>query len=378
MSMAAPAVTARPRSLGGRLDAVDWLRGLAVVLMIQTHLYDAWVADAARHGEAWWWSRYLGGMPSRLFLLLVGVSMAIKFESQSARGVERSVMVRSALRRGLEIVVLAYLFRLQEYTLGGWGPNWLDLFRIDILNCIGASMLVAAPIAAPRGGRPQIAACLAAAGFFVALGPIVGPAHFPDFLPKPLTSYLGGQRPMAWFPLFPYAAWPLVGIVVGHFWVRMSRSQLRQFVAFAVTAAVGLALMALVTLVRRWNPYVIRYPSYLVQQMGPGTFFYRLGELGPVALFAYLGSWLAGKRFSPMRQLGKTSLLVYWIHVELCYGLLAWRLHIAHNLSMGWATVGFVVMCALMLLVSVLKTKYWPLVRRRRQPHPAPALPAAQ
>jgi hypothetical protein len=47
----------------------------------------------------------------------------------------------------------------------------------------------------------------------------VGPAHFPAWLPRPLTSYLGGQRPMAWFSLFPWGAWALVGVAVGHLWV---------------------------------------------------------------------------------------------------------------------------------------------------------------
>ena len=40
-----------------------------------------------------------------------------------------------------------------------------------------------------------------------------------------MTSYLGGERPMAWFPLFPWAAWPLVGVAMGHFWVRRAASR---------------------------------------------------------------------------------------------------------------------------------------------------------
>jgi uncharacterized membrane protein len=369
----APAPAPAP---AGRLDAVDWLRGLAVVLMIQTHLYDAWVDPGGKATGAYWWSRFLGGIPSRLFLLLVGVSMAIKFERQMARGVDRPAMVRSAARRGLEIVALAYLFRLQEYILGGWGDNWADLFRIDILNCIGASMVVVAFIAAPRSGRPQGWVALAAAALFVGLGPIVGPAHFPAFLPRPLTSYVGGQRPMSWFPLFPWAAWPLVGVAVGHYWVRQSGDARRRVISFALSGVAGLAMTGAVMLVRRIDPYVIRYPSEMAQQMGPGTFFYRLGLMGPLALLAFVMSGLAGRLgvFSVMRQFGLTSLLVYWVHVDLCYGLVSARLH--HRLSMTSATIGFVLMTSAMLVLSVLKTKYWRR-GRRRQRRPAPAMPAS-
>jgi uncharacterized membrane protein len=367
------APAAAPARAVGRMDGVDWLRGLAVVLMIQTHLYDSWVSPAAKATPLYWWTRYLGGVPSRLFLLLVGVSMAIGFERQVARGVDRRAMVRAGVRRGLEILVLAYLFRFQEYALAGfWGPV-SDLFRIDILNCIGASMIVVALLAAPRAGRPQYAVALAAAAVFVGLGPVVGPAHFPTFLPTALTSYVGGQRPMSWFGLFPWAAWPLVGLALGHVWVRASREPAREARVYLLTGAGGLALMAVVQLVRKWNPHVIHYPNDVVQQMGPGTFFYRLGLNGLFALVAYTVSRVEAGRFSMMRQLGRTSLLVYWIHVDLCYGLVSRALH-AH-LDMKHATIGFVVMTGAMLLVSLAKTKYWDAWRRRRPGRAARSLP---
>jgi uncharacterized membrane protein len=355
---------ARPTP-AGRLDAIDWLRGLAVVLMIQTHLYDAWVSNAAKRTSEWYgYSRFWGGVPARLFLLLVGVSMAIRFEAQIAKKVDRGTMVRGAVKRGFEIFLLAYLFRLQEFTLSGFGGDWMNLFRIDILNCIGASMMAIAFIVAPRGGRPQIAAALVAAVAVIALGPIIGPAHFPDFIPRPVTSYLGGERPMAWFPLFPWAAWPLVGVAVGHVWVRQSRlGRRREALVFVLTGIAGVALIYAVTLVRKINPYIIHYPSDLVQQMGPGAFFYRLGMIGPLALLGYVVTRLLGQRFSMMRQLGRTSLLVYWIHVDLCYGMVSGRLH--NKLTMGWATVGFVSMTALMLAISIFKTRYVEGWRRR-------------
>ena len=340
-----------------RLEVVDWLRGLAVVLMIQTHLYDSWCNTAAKATQAYAWSRFLGGIPSRLFLLLVGVSMAIKYEAQIARGVDRPRMVRATAKRGLEVLALAYLFRLTEWALGGFW-DWHDLGRVDILNCIGASMLVAAYIAAPRGGRrPQIVVCLAVAAVCIALGPILGPHHFPDWLPRPLTSDLGGERPMSWFPLFPWLGWVLIGVPIGHYWVRQSATTRQQAKAFVITAVVGLTMTYAVIYIRRFNPHIIRYPSEMVQQMGPGTFFYRLGTIGPMALGAWLVTRLPGSRYSFMQQLGKTSLLVYWVHIELVYGLLFARLH--HKLSFGQATVALVLMTAAMVGLSVLRTRYW-------------------
>ena len=81
--------------------------------------------------------------------------------------------------------------------------------------------------------------------------------------------------------------------------------------------------------------------------MGPGTFFFRLGYMGPLALVGYLLTQLFPRFcFSMMRQFGQTSLLVYWIHVELVTACCSSG---CTTLGMGAATVGFVLMTAAML-----------------------------
>jgi len=182
---------------------------------------------------------------------------------------------------------------------------------------------------------------------------------------------------MAWFPLFPSLAWPLVGVLVGHTWVRASTDAPKQAIAFILTGVVGWLMMRAVGVVRHWNPYIIRYPSDLVHQMGPGTFFYRLGQIGPLALAGYLVTRFTPKGwFSLMRLFGQTSLLVYWVHVELVYGLLFRRLHGA--LSIAWATVGLVLMTAAMAGLAKLRLRYWHGWPRRKivVPKPAGNLPA--
>src|SRR3569832_649395 len=187
---------------------------------------------------------------------------------------------------------------------------WEDLFRSDILNCIGASMLVVPLIAAPRRGRPAWLPTTIAALAFVAHGPIIGPAHFPTFIPSMLSAYIGGQRPMSWFPLFPWVAWPLADEEIGHLWVRGSaRDRRRQAMVFVSTGLGGLALIGIVDGIRAIDPHIIRYPRELVQQMGPGSFFYRLGMNLILAKQNKKTNKTDKKRFSITRQFGRTSLL---------------------------------------------------------------------
>ncbi|MES1165030.1 MAG: heparan-alpha-glucosaminide N-acetyltransferase domain-containing protein, partial [Verrucomicrobiota bacterium] len=308
-----------------------------------------------------------GGIPARLFLMLVGVSIALRFEAQLSKGVSRwGDFVRPVQKRGLQILLLAYAFRVQEYILGHMSMSivdlpayWQDILRIDILNCIAASMLLVPVLTAPRNGKPAWLRAPAAMVLFVALGPIVGPAHFPTWIPTWISSYVGGQRPMSWFALFPWMGWPLAGVALGHFWVRASRTPRGQMWAFVATGVGGALLIVIVETIRKIDPHVIRYPSELVQQMGPGSFSYRLGMNGIVAAIACGVVRLTGRRFSVMRQFGLTSLLVYWIHIDLCYGLIAHRLGLYGKLGMPAATLGLAVMVALMLGVSLARTRLW-------------------
>lgn len=353
-----PVSASAGRKAAGRIDAVDWLRGLAVVLMIETHLFGYWTSPAAQATALFRDTRWWGGFPFRMFLFMAGVSMAIKFEGQVARGVERSVIVRGTVRRGFEVLLLAYLFRVQEFVLS-WFWDWHDLLRVDILNCIGASMIVAAPLVAPRGGRPQYALTLALVAALVAVGPIIGPGvHLPAWVPHHLAAYVVGHDKMAAFPLIPPMAWTLVGIAIGQWVVRQNRDPRRLTRAFLVCGAVGLAMVGGVKLVRSIDPTIIRYSSEVAQQMGPGTFIYRLGWIGVMALVGHglMRLW-PPPRFSVMRTFGQTSLLVYWVHVELVYGLIFKRC--ANRLSMTGATIAFVLMTAAMLGLALLRLRYW-------------------
>ena len=58
---------------------------------------------------------------------------------------------------------------------------------------------------------------------------------------------------------------------------------------------------------------------------------------------------------SPLLQFGHTSLFVYWIHVELAYGVLASPLK--RNLPLPWAWVAFLVFAWLLLRVSIVKDR---------------------
>jgi len=60
-----------PDASRSRLAYIDWMRGLACILMFQTHCYDSWLGGAARQSRFFMYSQLGGTFPAPLFLFLL-------------------------------------------------------------------------------------------------------------------------------------------------------------------------------------------------------------------------------------------------------------------------------------------------------------------
>lgn len=369
-----------------RLAYIDWLRGLACLVMFQTHCYDAWLNPQARRTTFFMWSQVGGTLPAPLFLFLAGISFALVTDKLRLQGLAAGGIARVTIGRGAEIFALALLFRAQEFLIAlGWAP-WSDLFRVDILNTIGMSMMlmgVTCWVALRAGGsaraRTNLAlAATAAAVAIASLAPLLWTTWRLHWLPWPIESYINGVHnlgePQPWlFPIFPWGGFAFVGLALGFLMTGdFGRKRPVQLIALAGVAG------AVIIVVARWivaRPWQI-YPGFDFWHTSPEFFAMRVGILGLVLPAAYVWCrWGLGTRgFSPLIQLGRTSLLVYWVHIELVYG----RVSILpkHSQTIVGASLGLLTIFLSMLLLSLARTRLagrgaQPLRWLRERLHPA-------
>src|SRR5213595_2609628 len=130
-------------SSSSRLAYIDWMRGLACMLMFQTHCYDSWMSPEAKKSSSLiGWSKLGGTLPAPLFIFLAGVSFALVTEKLREKGIERQTIAKQTILRGAEVFGLGLVFRVQEFALGyPWSP-WTDLLRVDVLNILGLYMML--------------------------------------------------------------------------------------------------------------------------------------------------------------------------------------------------------------------------------------------
>src|SRR5580700_3575779 len=350
-----------------RLAYIDWMRGLACVLMFQTHCYDSWLSAGARKTTFFMWSQLGGTLPAPLFLFLAGISFALVTDKLQKKGTPPNVIARTTIRRGAEILGLGLLFRVQEYVIAwGWAP-WSDLLRVDILNTIGLSMMLMGVacwfvLALNPGSHARftLGTTAAVVGMSISLlSPLMWTSWRPRWLPWPLESYIDGVHnlgePQAWlFPIFPWTAFAFMGLAIG-FWLLSDGARKQGAWTFLLAGAAGVALIYLA----RWmdtRPHTF-YATYDFWHTSPNFFLIRIGLLLVILCAAYIWCrWGPGQwGFSPLIQLGQTSLLVYWVHIEFVYG----RLSILpkHAVDIRTASYGLLTIFLSMVFLSVLRTK---------------------
>ena len=70
-----------------------------------------------------------------------------------------------------------------------------------------------------------------------------------------------------------------------------------------------------------------------------------------------------------MQSLGKTSLLVYWVHVVIVYG--GWTRPLRRNLTIPQTVFATLLLTAMMVGLSAAKL-WWTARRAQRRPQPEP------
>ncbi len=387
-------VTLSSVTSSSRLAWIDWMRGLACIVMFQTHCYDAWLGGEARNTNFLKTSQVLGTIPAPIFLFLAGVSFALVIDKLSRKNISANKIGFTMLRRGAEIFAFALLFRLQEYVIAwGWAP-WSDLLRVDVLNIIGLSMILMAllcgvvlflcgalKIGGSELGRDGLGprtialifASIATAAFFALLTPPLYTTWRPTWLPWPIESYIDGCHnlgtPLPYlFPLFPWAAFAFAGLAAGFILFSDVSSDIpvkaaggtseitrRGTKILAIFGAVGVIAIFAARLFDHSSFHL--YSTYDYWHTSPNFLMMRVGLLLVIAFLSY--AWCrwgwATRGFSPLIQLGQTSLLVYWVHIEFVYGRFSLLPKRAQTI-MG-ASRGLLEIILYMLILSLIRTR---------------------
>jgi len=339
------------RNRSARRAYIDWARGLAVLVMIEAHTSDAWTRPADKSSAAYAAAVILGGFAAPLFLWLAGLGVALAASRTAARTGSRRAAVEAALKRGLEIYILAFLFRLQAFIVSPPSTP-LKLFRVDILNVMGPAMAIAGLVwGLSASARSRAAFYAVIAAVFAMVTPIVRASPRVDALPLWFQWYARPAGEFTTFTLFPWAGFVFAGAAVGCLVAETASASER-----VLQTRVGLAGLAVIVLgfVAAAQPSIYQSSSFWTSS--PTWFAIRVGIMMEVLAGCFALERILGQRAASLgvlAKIGRSSLFIYWIHVELVYGYASWLWRGRLPL---WAMVaGYAAFCALMYGAVILR-----------------------
>jgi len=329
-----------------RLGYLDWLRGLGAVIMLQGHCFDSFTKASLRSGAPYMLSQFVGGMPPAIFLFLTGVTLSFLMDSSARKGIGPVERVITAFKRSGYLFLLAFAFRLQAFVFG-FPADWHDLFRVDILNCMGFAIAVMSVMAVfTTVERVRLCAVL---GFAIALAsPLVSQLDFPR-LHWMVRSYIVPDY--RYFSFFPWAAFLAFGMSAGSALRAAPKEATERVMQWVALIGGGLILTC---------QYFANVPYSLYTKSefwlnSPAQVLTKLGVTLVLLSFAFLWTrYATADRWSWVQQFGTTSLLVYWVHIELVYGRWLWFLK--NNLNVQQTVIAAVVVILLMLGLSTAKS----------------------
>jgi hypothetical protein len=330
-----------------RLEYLDWVRGIGAVIMLNGHVWHSFLRPELKTTGAYTLTQFIGGMPPALFLFLTGVTLAFLMDSTERKGLSPMRRIWESLLRSRYLFFLAFAFRLQAWVFAGMQSPWTAMLKVDVLNCMGLSIALLSITAAFKTvERIRLGAGVGLAIAF--LSPVVTamdwsgvPAWIRDYIVPDLNS----------FGIFPWGAYLAFGVAAGSI-IRAIPNE-----ATERTMQWGAVLGGVLILASQYfaSSGLTIYEKSDYWLNSPAQVLTKTGVLFLMVAFAYVWTrYAAPEGWSWIRQFGVTSLLVYWVHIELVYGHTLFFCHDSLNIAQTMASALLVIL--VMLTVSTMKT----------------------
>jgi uncharacterized membrane protein len=347
---------------------IDLYRSAVILLMLEGHVLRTLLTPDIQGSAAFQLHEFLHGLSAPAFLFGAGLTFVIStrkrweayhhWGSPLSRRVRRLLLVFS-----LGLALHLPYFSIRKIIIDGTLSDQFDLFRFDVLHCIGVGLLLLHALIFFFKTEVRFYGLVLATIVSVCfLTPLVWDVDVSRFFWPPIAQMFNGGHGSP-FPLFPYIGFLFTGVIVS--WEYLIAYEQQREQSFMVKLYFLGSIFVFCGMLFDLLPLNI-YSTYNYWFTSPNYFFVRIGSL--MILLSLF--WYAGRGFRRIPKmvtvLGVESLFVYVLHLVVIYGsVINPEINLQALIGNTLRVVPSVGIYAAMLLVMLLLASGWNILKER-------------
>lgn len=347
-----------PASHARRLLAIDVLRVVAVLQMVNGHTIDTVLEEAERHSSAFSAYSYARGLTSVAFLVAAGFAYHATTYARYERHRADPSSLGHRFGRAKELLLVGFGMHvpvaLAALAAGDREGAVVAFFRVEILPCIGVSILALELITRLTVDVRVARAIAAALGLaLIGFAPLAALAPTAPYA-TPLTAWFTPNAGSL-FPLFPWGGYLMLAAALGGV-VFPAGARTRVLVTRTAVATLS-ALLA--------SRLLLHFEGAVPSDVGRSAHPYFVFEkLAWVFAFVSVLSLLTARVRAlprPVQMLSESTLTVYVVHLVLLFATPLSPHHLFHR-ALPLSASLLVSVCV--VGASIGLTLAWPGLRR--------------
>lgn len=347
-----------------RIIFIDLMRAFAVLMMVQGHTIDAFLADEFRTSDSLLYNLWvtMRGFTAPIFMISSGVAFSYLF-ALSDKPFHENPRVFKGIQRFLILVLIGYLLRFPthrviEFSIVSF-EQWMIFFQVDALHLIGTGILILIILSyiSEKFKINIFVIYSLAAFFFFSMWNLTEQINWANYLPIPFAAWLY-HKTGSLFPIFPWVGYVITGGILGTFLAKNPGIfKEKNFVIKLILIGASFIVFAFITSFIQ-NKF-FGYKFFITDNFF--VIFLRIGVVLLLNSIMATISLFVKEIPEIIKQVGRYTLIIYAVHVIILYGS-AWipgfYMFWPKSLSLKGSILAAISLILLMILMVHLLEKY--------------------
>ncbi len=347
-----------------RILFIDYLRGLAVIVMIELHVVNAFLKPEIRNN--WWFEiiNYINGLVAPTFLFITGFAFIIALGKKWNDYLQYNDILFKQIKKIFQILIIGYALHLPYFSFHRFffemnESAYLNFLKVDVLHCIAFSlMFLLFLVLVLKNKNYLFYASLFFLLLIIFLTPIIWNISFKNFS-TPIAMYFNSQQG-SMFPIFPWASFIFSGVVVAFLYLHF-QSDKKIFNKMILYSLIVIAI----TIIVKFIPFSF-YTNLNYYRTSPNFFFQRIAIV--IFLLGFLGTLETKNKLknSFVNLVGSESLLVYSIHLLIIYGMFFDKKSISFIFGKTQNFLTTILLSISLIFFMTIVTYFWNFIKKKK------------